>query len=67
MEALNACTKLFTDRGSSSTIFFCQIIPSEEEINPIKPDVNAIKVKPSFISDKIIINAPQNPSDIPNH
>ena len=42
MEALNACTKLFADRGSSSTIFFCQIIPSEEEMNPFKPDVNAI-------------------------
>ena len=67
MEALNACTKLFADRESSLTIFFCQIIPSEEEINPIKPDVNASNVKPSFISDKIIINAPQNPSDIPNH
>ena len=67
MEALNACIKLFADKGSSLTIFFCQIIPSEDEINPTKPDINASKDKPSFKSDKIIINAPQNPSDIPNH
>ena len=38
MEALNACIKLFADKGSSSTIFFCQIIPSDEEINPTNPD-----------------------------
>ena len=46
MEALNACIKLFADKGSSSMILFCQIIPSEEEISPTKPAVNASKVKP---------------------
>ena len=67
MEALNACIKLFVDKGSSLMIFFCQIIPSEEEINPTKPDTNASKDKPSFKSDKILINAPKNPRDTPNH
>ena len=48
-------------------ILFCHIIPSEEEISPTKPAVNASKVKPCDRSDKIIINAPQNPRKIPNH
>ena len=48
-------------------ILFCHIIPSEEEISPTKPAVNASKVKPRDRSDKIIINAPQNPRKIPNH
>ena len=42
-------------------------MPIEEEINPINPAKKAIKLKPSFRSEKIIIIAPVNPNKVPIH
>ena len=67
IEALNACKKLFADRDKSAPILFCQIIPSEEETKPTIPAKNATAVRPSIISEVIIITAPLNPKRIPNH
>ena len=66
-EALKACIKLFADRDKSDPIFFCQIMPSEEDISPTIPAKNAIAVKPSIMSETMIIVAPLNPKRIPIH
>ena len=63
--ALNACKKLFSAKGKSDAIFFCQIIPSEEEISPTIPAKNATIVKPLTRSEIIIIIAPLKPKRIP--
>ena len=65
--ALNACKKLFPDRDKSDPIFFCQIIPSEDETSPTIPAKKATMVRPSIRSEIIIINAPINPKMIPSH
>ena len=65
--ALNACKKLLPKSDKSDPIFFCHIIPIDEEINPIKPAKNAKKVRPLIMSDVIIINAPKNPKHMPIH
>ena len=67
IEALNACKKLFPDIDKLEPIFFCQIIASEEEIRPIIPARNAIKLKSPIRSEIIIIDAPLNPKNIPIH
>ena len=67
IEALNACKKLFPDIDKLEPIFFCQIIASEEEIRPITPARNAIKLKSPIRSEIIIIEAPLNPKNIPIH
>ena len=46
-------------------IFFCQIIASEEEINPIIPAKNAIALRSIIRSEITIIDAPLNPKTIP--
>ena len=65
--ALNACKKLFPDIDKLEPVFFCQIIAREEEISPITPAKNAIKVKSPIRSEIIIIDAPLNPKNIPIH
>ena len=67
IEALNACKKLFPDRDKSDPIFFCQIIPNEEETSPIMPEKKAINVKPLIRSEIMIKDAPLNPKMIPIH
>ena len=66
-EALNACKKLFPDRDKLDPIFFCQMIPIEEESSPITPAKKAITLKPSTKSEMIITNAPLKPNKIPIH
>ena len=65
--ALNACKKLLPERDKSVPIFFCQIIPSEDETSPTIPAIKAIIVRPSIRSAIIIIDAPLNPKMIPSH
>ena len=65
IEALNACKKLFPDIDKLEPIFFCQIIASDDEISPITPAINAIKLKSLIRSEIIIIDAPLNPKNIP--
>ena len=67
IQALNDCKKLFPDVYKLQPIFFCQIIASEEEIRPIIPARNAIKLKSPIRSEIIIIEAPLNPKNIPTH
>ena len=67
IDALNACIKLFAERDKSDPIFFCQIIPNEEEISPTIPEKNATAVRPSIKSETMIIVAPLNPKRIPIH
>ena len=67
IEALNAWRKLFPERDKSDPIFFCQIIPREEEISPTIPAKNAITVRPSIRSEIMIIDAPLNPKKMPSH
>ena len=67
IEALNACIKLFADRDKSDPIFFCHIIPNEEDISPTIPEKNATAVRPSIKSEIMIIVAPLNPKRIPIH
>jgi len=67
IEALNACKKLFPDKDKLDPIFFCQIIPSEEEISPIIPAKKAIPLRSPTRSEMIIIDAPLKPKKIPNH
>ena len=67
IEALNACKKLFADKDKSDAIFFCQIIPKDEETSPITPEKNANMVSPSIRSETMIIVAPLNPKRIPSH
>ena len=57
--------KLFPDIDKLEPVFFCQIIASEEEIRPITPARNAIKLKSPIRSEIIIIDAPLNPKNIP--
>ena len=63
--ALNAWKKLLPKSDKSDPVFFCHIIPIDEEINPINPAKNAKKVRPSIKSDVIIINVPKNPKQMP--
>ena len=65
--ALKACKKLFPDKGKSDPIFFCQIIPIEEETSPTIPAKNAIIVRPSIKSEIIITIAPLKPKRMPIH
>ena len=67
LQRLMLAKNYFQIRDKSDPIFFCQIIPSDEETSPTIPAKNATMVRPSIKSEIIIINAPLNPKIIPSH
>ncbi len=42
-------------------------MPRDEEIKPINPAKNAKIVRPSIMSEVIIINVPKSPKQMPIH